>query len=131
MKSLFLSLALLLVSGVSFGQQLINDSTFVSSKGIRFKVKDDLVIGYPSNAGEFSFIVNDTKRKLGLLSKVAGAAGEVGSGVEVVGLGKGSAGAIRTGVTTMGAAGVAGGVGNAGQLLLPARTSLPARNYGS
>ncbi|MBB6131497.1 hypothetical protein [Mucilaginibacter lappiensis] len=125
MKKIFFVAAFLLLSHFSFSQQLLNDSTFVSYKGISFKVKDDIIIGYPSGqTGDFSFVVNDTKRKFGLLSKIAGAAGDVGSGVATVGIGGGSTGAIKTGLNTMGASQAAGGVGSAGEILLTGENKL-------
>lgn len=113
----------------SFSQQIVSDSVFVSSQGQELAFGDDLIIGYPSgNDGDFLFVSNDTKKKLGFASKLAGAAASVGSGVIGVGIGSGSVGAIKTGVQVAGVAGSASQVAGAGEILLKGENELTGQH---
>src|SRR5690554_2932800 len=90
--------------------QIIEDEIFTSSSGMEFSVGDDLIIGYPSLGAEFSFIENNTKKKIGLAGKLAGAATHVATSVAFVGVGSGSYGTVATGVQAAGAASAVEGV---------------------
>lgn len=119
MKALNLILAIALLPVLAFSQEIIDDSIFVTSHDYEMEVGDDLIIGYPSgNDGDFLFVSNDTKKKLGLASKIAGAAASVGSGAVAVGVGTGSLGTIRTGVGVARTAGTVSDVTGAGEVLL-------------
>lgn len=109
----------------SFSQKIVNDSVFISSQGQELKIGDDLIIGYPSgNDGSFLHVSNDTKKKLGFASKIAGAAASVGSGVVGVGVSSGSVGTIRTGIKVAGVAGSASDVAGVGEILLKGENEL-------
>lgn len=118
-------LILALLPFMSYGQEIINDSTFVSSQGVKLQIGDDLIIGYPSGSdGNFLYVTNERKKKLGLASKVAGAAAGMGSGMIGVGIGSGSVGAVKTGVRVVGAAGAASEVAGVGEVLLKSENEL-------
>ena len=125
LKSLQIAL-LVLIPFLSFGQSTLQgDSLFVSTTDARIKVGDELIIGYPSGSdGNFNFVSNNTKKKLGLLSKVAGATASVGSSVVGVGVGSRSVGAIRTGARVAGVAGTTSQVAGVGEILLKGENEL-------
>lgn len=124
-KKIFQTLLMACVPFLSYSQSMSGDSLFVSSKGQELRLGDDLIIGYPSsNDGQFMFVSNDTKKKLGLLSKVAGATASVGSSVVGVGLGSGSIGAIRTGARVSQVAGTTSQVAGVGDIMLKGENQL-------
>lgn len=104
--------------------QIIEDKIFTSSSGMEFSVGDDLIIGYPSLGAEFNFIENNTKKKIGLAGKLAGAATRVATSVAVIGVGSGSYGTVATGVQAAGAASAVEGVAKVGDLIIKGENKL-------
>lgn len=104
--------------------QTIEDEIFTSSSGMEFSVGDDLIIGYPSLGAEFSFIENNTKKKIGLAGKLAGAVTHVATSVAVVGVGSGSFETVATGVQAAGTASAVEGVAKAGDLIITGENKL-------
>lgn len=109
----------------SFSQSITGDSLFISSKGTQLKAGDNLIIGYPSqNNGEFVFVSNETKKKLGMFSKIAGVTSSVGSSVLGVGLGSGSIETIRTGAKVAEVAGTTSQIASVGDVVLKGENEL-------
>lgn len=117
MRFTFILASLFLLPFLS-NAQTIEGEVFISSAGMEFSVGDDLTIGYPSLGTEFSFIENNTKKKIGLAGKLAGAATNVATSVAIVGVGAGSYGTVATGIQVAGTASAVEGVAQAGDLII-------------
>ncbi|TKC08036.1 hypothetical protein FA048_12800 [Pedobacter polaris] len=130
MKSILFTASFLIFYTFSFGQQIMNDTTFVSANGSILNVNDDLIIGYPSGqAKEFLFINNHTEKKIGFAGKLAGKVASVGSGVGLLGVGIGSLNTVMTGVKIAGAAGTIADVASVSDLLLKGDNPLTGQRF--
>lgn len=124
MKKITILLAGSLLLSLSAKAQSITGDIFTSSTGKEFNVGDDLIIGYPSLGADFSFIENNTKKKIGLAGKLANAASNVAGSVALVGVGAGSYETVGKGIQAMGSASAVEGVAKAGDLLIQGENKL-------
>jgi len=118
MKNVLVLAGLLFLSLSMSAQQINEEGDVFTMEDVSIKVGDDLVIGQPAGEGDFAFIENDTKKKIGLAGKLSKAAGSLGTGVAMAGIGSGSIETISTGVKVANTAGAAESVANAGDILI-------------
>ena len=104
---------------ISFGQKLIDEDTFQDENGTTFKVGDDLMTGEPAaSASQFRFIQNTTKKKIGLLSKMASSVSSVGKSVAEVGADVKSGGTVDKGASLANTANSTNNLANSSEKLL-------------
>lgn len=128
MKKFTVLVATALLTTLSTTAQSIHNNVFTSSQGKEFHVGDDLIIGYPTMGIDFNFIENNTKNKVGLAAKLAGAAGSIAGSTALIGVGARNASTVTKSVQAAGAAGAAKGVANAGDMLLQGENKLTGQH---
>ncbi|MBC9795206.1 hypothetical protein [Sinomicrobium weinanense] len=123
-----LLIALLSVK-TSFGQQMRDKETFTDTRGIEYRVGDDLLIGYPSDgSGDFKYMISTTEKKLGWLKKAVKKVGDAGKSIARTGAEYNSAGTYNTGQDASGKANSALGLSEAGDRLLSGDHDLTGRS---
>lgn len=129
MTSRLTFLFVLLISAITVSAQaLIDKNTFLTAASDTIRVGDDITIGLPANFQyEFSFIENDTKNKVGIAGRIAGAVTTVGAGVVGLGAVNGSYEVVQAGANAATAATVVDGVADGADAVLGHNHELTGR----